>query len=245
MVNIVPSKYDCKCAVVAKRDHYNEIRSQIMEFRKSKCEGGVDRPVLVFFQTTSDVDAFVKQIGSPKLNCGLLTERLNGDEQRHMVRQAVSAGAITLTTKDFGRGTDFISLDPRVESSGGVHVIQTFVSDDVSEELQIRGRTARQGNSGSYSLAITYDEANKYGLTKSICDELTRTNAVYFALNNARASLSNMKEMGKKVESLEKTHRNGMQYLNSLAKGDWATAIELLKSKLRVTSTWSSWLKKS
>ncbi|CAF0952614.1 unnamed protein product, partial [Brachionus calyciflorus] len=35
-------------------------------------------------------------------------------------------------------------------NNGGVHVIQTFFSDDPSEEIQIMGRTARQGETKYY-----------------------------------------------------------------------------------------------
>ena len=41
--------------------------------------------------------------------------------------------------------------------------IQTFVSDDISEETQIKGRTARQGNTGSFSLVINQDELERIG----------------------------------------------------------------------------------
>jgi preprotein translocase subunit SecA len=43
----------------------------------------------------------------------------------------------------FGRGTDFICFDKDVDAAGGVLVIQTFLSEDYSEEVQIKGRTAR------------------------------------------------------------------------------------------------------
>jgi hypothetical protein len=50
---------------------------------------------------------------------------------------------ITLFVRDFGRGTDFICHDDTVISRGGIVVIQAFYSIDKSEEIQIRGRTAR------------------------------------------------------------------------------------------------------
>ena len=49
-------------------------------------------------------------------------------------------------TDSFGRGTDFIVLNKDINQRGGVHVIQTFLSLDESEEVQIKGRTARQNN---------------------------------------------------------------------------------------------------
>ncbi len=61
---------------------------------------------------------------------------------------------ITLLTRSFGRGTDFICRDDTVITNGGVVVIQTFLSMQISEQAQIKGRTARQSNPGSYYLYI-------------------------------------------------------------------------------------------
>ena len=60
-------------------------------------------------------------------------------------------------TKTFGRGIDFIVDDKEVKEAGGLHVIQTFISDEESETVQIEGRTARQGSEGSYELLINED----------------------------------------------------------------------------------------
>jgi len=44
-----------------------------------------------------------------------------------------------------------------MEACGGLHVLQTFFSVDLSEEVQMQGRSARQGNKGSYSLVLHID----------------------------------------------------------------------------------------
>ncbi len=44
---------------------------------------------------------------------------------------------MTLATRSFGRGTDFICRDDKVETYGGVHVILTFVPEMNSEFVQI------------------------------------------------------------------------------------------------------------
>jgi hypothetical protein len=48
-----------------------------------------------------------------------------------------------------------------------VHVIQTFVSLNKAEEVQIQGRTARQGKDGTYSLVLS--EAD---LVIQVCERL-------------------------------------------------------------------------
>jgi hypothetical protein len=59
-----------------------------------------------------------------------------------------------LFSREHGRGLDFICDDDDVTRAGGVHVVQTFLSVEESEEVQIRGRTARQTNPGTYSLVL-------------------------------------------------------------------------------------------
>ena len=54
---------------------------------------------------------------------------------------AKTPGAITLMLREFGRGTAFKFFDRRMLKDGGVHVIQTFFSLELSEETQIKGRT--------------------------------------------------------------------------------------------------------
>jgi preprotein translocase subunit SecA len=67
---------------------------------------------------------------------------LTQKEKVQVIRRATAAGQITLLTRAFGRGIDFMCRDSVVEANGGVHVLQTFLSEELSEEVQIMGRTA-------------------------------------------------------------------------------------------------------
>lgn len=49
-----------------------------------------------------------------------------------------------------------------MKSAGGVHVIQTFLSAQEAEEIQIKGRTCRQGGNGSYKLILLADDLVKW-----------------------------------------------------------------------------------
>ena len=59
---------------------------------------------------------------------------------------------MTLLTRAFGRGIDFLMPD-----ENQVVVIQTFLSSLKSEETQIKGRTARQGKKGKYRLYLCFE----------------------------------------------------------------------------------------
>lgn len=104
---------------------------------------------------------------SPKLaylkdDVEILTEEATALEKENKVMKATSSKAVTLFTKCFGRGTDFKVFDPRVIQANGAHVIQTFFSEDISEEVQIKGRTARQGHKGTYKMIVLDTTLEKY-----------------------------------------------------------------------------------
>jgi preprotein translocase subunit SecA len=101
----------------------------------------------VFFTDEEELMKFYK---SPILDdilskVNYLTEEATSAEVTAIVKKATHSGKITLLTRAFSRGTDFIILDEIVKSNGGTCTIQTFVSESASEEIQIKGRSARQG----------------------------------------------------------------------------------------------------
>ncbi len=49
-------------------------------------------------------------------------------------------------TSSFGRGTDFVLFNKNIKDNGGLHIIQAFLTLDEAEEIQIKGRTARQAD---------------------------------------------------------------------------------------------------
>jgi preprotein translocase subunit SecA len=67
---------------------------------------------------------------------------------------AVEPGKITLMSSAFGRGTDFVVRNNDIKEKGGLHIIHAFLSLDESEEVQIKGRTARQNGKGSYDCIL-------------------------------------------------------------------------------------------
>ena len=62
------------------------------------------------------------------------------EDKEIAIKKATFSKSISLITREFGRGTDFICYDKTVNDKGGVVVIQTFLSLEYSEEVQIRGK---------------------------------------------------------------------------------------------------------
>ena len=124
------------------------------------------RAVLVFFETKKALQEFKESanLAPIKSDVQIVTEEVSASpaEKDMLIKRATTSGQITLLTSVFGRGTDFVCRDHNVIANGGVHVIQTFFSKEYSEQVQIMGRTARQGKDGSYSMCLLDSDLEKY-----------------------------------------------------------------------------------
>lgn len=146
--------------------------------------------VLVFFEDESFLEQFYQFSGMDSLRrqTSKLHNRTPDHERGSLVARATTAGRITLLSRSFGRGTDFICFDSEVLARGGILVIQTFLSRDYCEEVLIRGRCARQGQVGIYRLVLPGNKLVKYGLTSEEVEETKQTNnSAYEILHQARA----------------------------------------------------------
>lgn len=91
-----------------------------------------------------------------------ITERVDKKSRRKFILAASSPGKITQLTRSFGRGVDFV-----MPQGHEVVVVQTFLSSLCSEETQIKGRTARQGNPGQYRIVLCAEHlTSKFGFSE-------------------------------------------------------------------------------
>ena len=129
-----------------------DLCSEIKTRRKPDKEGFPLRAVMVFFDSRQEMEAFYEceQMSTLKNITRVITEEIATKDREGAFLQATIAGSITLMIKEYGRGTDFKVFDNSMLEGGGVHVVQAFFSQDICEEIQIRGRAARQGPRGSY-----------------------------------------------------------------------------------------------
>ncbi|MCA9069794.1 MAG: translocase, partial [Planctomycetaceae bacterium] len=66
-------------------------------------------------------------------------------------------GRVTVATNMAGRGTD-IKLEQIVVKTGGLHVIATEMHSSTRIDRQLIGRTARQGEPGSYQFFLSLED---------------------------------------------------------------------------------------
>ncbi len=128
---------------------------------------GKNRAVLVFFENESKLQAFrnSKNVLNKLTHRTLTEEIVKNSEKEDIVMNATYPRSITLATPNFGRGTYFICRDMEVEMNGGLHVILTFMPTLQSEFVQIQGRTARQGNKGSFSMILLDEELKSFNIS--------------------------------------------------------------------------------
>ena len=91
------------------------------------------RAVLIFFETEAKLEEFRAFLKSERKGANLVKtmkviDGLTGDEMRKQyIYQAATRSQLTLLTRPFGRGTDFVIRDKELMSKG-LFVIQTFFS---------------------------------------------------------------------------------------------------------------------
>ncbi|CAK9102159.1 VWFA domain-containing protein [Durusdinium trenchii] len=114
--------------------------------------------------------------------------------------------------------------------AGGVHVIQTFFSEDKSEEVQIQGRTARQGKSGTYSLILADSEVKELGLDPLHLRNMPAERC-YNALCSAREKKQacRSKDMEKTLEEANALDCESRSYFNALLEANCPLARDRLR----------------
>ena len=88
----------------------------------------------------------------------------NAAREAQIIAESGQKGAVTVATSMAGRGTD-IKLGPGVADLGGLVVIGTERMENQRIDLQIRGRSGRQGNPGisKFFISLEDDLLRKWG----------------------------------------------------------------------------------
>ena len=79
------------------------------------------------------------------------------EQEAEIVSDAGHAGHVTIATNMAGRGTDIL-LEEDVRRAGGLHVIATEMHSSKRIDRQLVGRSARQGDPGSYQFFLSLED---------------------------------------------------------------------------------------
>jgi hypothetical protein len=207
-------------------NHVRDIRKSV-SVRKDRKRHEVSRPVLIIFETAQSLLSYYnseeftelkKASGSDSVR--IITETTSSSDRENALANAAKQGSITLITKSYGRGTDIVSHDEKVELAGGVHVIQAYFALTTSEEIQNRGRTARQGKMGSFSIFLAAERLMaQFQLTHDAFHALvTHPKVAYDVLDKLRG-IEFTKQNTKNREAanrLKANHDNSMKFLTAV-----------------------------
>ncbi len=125
-----------------------------------KKQASLGKAILVICQTIKDVnliERLLKESGYPISKIKRYTN--NNNSELLAVSNKLDSEEVIIATNLAGRGTD-IKTTSKVEVSGGLHVIVSYLPTNSRVEEQALGRTARQGKSGTGELIIKHEIVN-------------------------------------------------------------------------------------
>ena len=204
--------------------YYQTILKEINDERQK------GRPVIVYFESVSKLNNFKESDYGQRLNdVNIVTEKTTNIP--FYVNKAATARTVTLFPRVFGRGLDFVCRDPAVDDAGGVHIIQTFFSDFISEELQIRGRTARQSKKGSFKMILLLSDLEELGMSREEITKGYESNTFYDQLNTKRLENTTlqMNELVTKATGAREKHNKSKTFLKRIRNESPASAEDIIR----------------
>jgi preprotein translocase subunit SecA len=114
------------------------------------------RPILIGTENIHESETLYAQLQAKGVDCTLLNAKKH-EEEDSIVAQAGHEGSVLIATNIAGRGTD-IKIEEEVEHLGGLHVIGTQMASSKRIDMQLFGRTSRQGQKGSIVLFLSLED---------------------------------------------------------------------------------------
>ncbi|MEC7549037.1 MAG: preprotein translocase subunit SecA, partial [Bacteroidota bacterium] len=133
-----------------KREKYNAVINEVSELSKN------GRPVLLGTTSVEISELLSKMLNIRKIKHNVLNAKLHKKEAE-IVAEAGHSGIVTIATNMAGRGTD-IKLSNEVKEAGGLAIIGTERHDSRRVDRQLRGRSGRQGDSGSSQFYVSLED---------------------------------------------------------------------------------------
>ena len=134
----------------SKREKYNATIKKIQDlFHKGQ-------PLLVGTTSVEESETLSRMLRRQKIPHNVLNAKQNQKEAEIIIR-AGHNGAITIATNMAGRGTD-IKLGEGVRENGGLYILGTGRHESRRIDLQLRGRSGRQGDPGESIFFLSLED---------------------------------------------------------------------------------------
>tara|TARA_Y100001934_G_scaffold281567_1_gene391713 strand:+ start:2077 stop:5121 length:3045 start_codon:yes stop_codon:yes gene_type:complete len=133
-----------------KREKYNAAIDEITECHHN------GQPVLVGTISVEVSELLSRMLKRKNIPHNVLNAKQHKSEAE-VVTRAGQKGAVTIATNMAGRGTD-IKLGDGIKDLGGLHIIGTERHESRRIDLQLRGRSGRQGDPGSSRFYLSLED---------------------------------------------------------------------------------------
>ncbi len=133
-----------------KREKYNAAVERIREYHEK------GQPVLVGTTSVDVSETISRMLKREEIPHNVLNAKHHAKES-DIVENAGQPGAVTVATNMAGRGTD-IKLAPGVKEKGGLAILGTERHESRRIDLQLRGRSGRQGDPGESQFFVSLED---------------------------------------------------------------------------------------
>ncbi len=144
-------RIDLEDIVYAKKE--DKVKRIVQEVAQHHKNG---RPVLIGTTSIEQSEKLSEHLKKAKIEHRILNAKTVEDEAK-LIATAGQKGQVMLATNMAGRGTD-ITLGEGVAELGGLHIIGTEKHESARIDMQLRGRTGRQGDPGSTQFIISLED---------------------------------------------------------------------------------------
>ncbi len=114
------------------------------------------KAVLVGTRSIRESESLLAELARRGVGATVLNA-LRHEQEAEIIARAGRRGAVTIATNMAGRGTNIL-VDREVLDAGGLHVIATERHESRRVDMQLFGRTARQGQPGSARMMVSLDD---------------------------------------------------------------------------------------
>ncbi len=136
----------------SKRDKYAAVLDKIVEYHTK------GQPVLVGTTSVEVSETLSRMLSRQNIPHNVLNARRDrAKTEALIVAEAGQKGAVTIATNMAGRGTD-IKLGPGVREVGGLAILGTERHESRRIDLQLRGRSGRQGDPGESQFYVSLED---------------------------------------------------------------------------------------
>ncbi|MEX0680716.1 MAG: preprotein translocase subunit SecA [Balneolales bacterium] len=133
-----------------KRERYNAVINKIREYNER------GQPVLVGTTSVEVSETLSRMLKRSGIRHNVLNAKQHQRESE-IVQEAGRKGAVTIATNMAGRGTD-IKLGEGVRDLGGLAILGTERHESRRIDLQLRGRSGRQGDPGESQFYVSLED---------------------------------------------------------------------------------------